>query len=104
MKTATSVTSNSTNNPNGEIGPRDGMASANHGNSHSPYCGEYTLFVRRNRIRNGRTKVHRGKSGSRRFFANHTRIEPSTNVTAERTFTRPAAGRGGRPSCTGRWQ
>src|SRR5438309_10688055 len=42
-----------------------GRARANHGRSHNPYCGEYTLLVRRNTTRRGKPNVHRGKPGRR---------------------------------------
>ena len=60
--TATSATSNATNRRN------RGMVSANHGRSHSEYCGEYTLFVSRKQISNGTPHAHRGNDGSRRPF------------------------------------
>src|SRR6187551_3048267 len=44
------------------------MVRANQGNSHSEYCGEYTLLVSRKQISRGTPIVQRGNDGSRRAF------------------------------------
>src|SRR5512134_2725044 len=75
-KTAVSATENATNSPG------DGSTSANHGRSHSPYWGEYTLFVRRNSTRIGNPKVQRAKSGSRARLSHQTKpVEPRNNAS-----------------------
>src|SRR5205807_832510 len=81
--TATSAASNARNSR------RSGSTSANHGSSHRPYCGEYTLFVRRNSARIGKPRCHRGVSGSRATLTAHTRATDPTNATTENRLTNP---------------
>ena len=67
---------------------RFGSASANHGKSHNPYWGEYTLLVRRNRIRIGRPSVQRGNPGSRPAFSRQTSATVVANASPDATLIR----------------
>src|SRR4029079_1569964 len=68
--TATSAVSNAANTR------MSGSVQANHGRSHSPYCGEDTLLESRNTTRRGNPNVHAGKSGCRDAFNLHTSTDP----------------------------
>ncbi len=75
-----SVSSNSANS----VGL--GRARANHGSSHRPYWGEYTLLVSRNKARMGNPRVHRGKPGATRRRTSHTAPTEATRSSAENRF------------------
>ena len=81
MNTATSAASKATNSL------ASGSASANHGSSHSPYCGEYTLFVSRKSATRGKPNVQAGKSGSRDCRAAQTIPASTTSASAEAGFS-----------------
>src|SRR5436309_13550326 len=79
-----------------------GRTRANHGNSHRSYCGEYTLFVRKNRARMANPIVHGRNSGSRVALVLHTIAVAAANRTQLAVLTRPVGmhGRSWKP----RWQ
>src|SRR5919197_194586 len=67
----------------------DVAPSANQGSSHSPYCGEYTLFDRRNVTRSGNPSIHRGKSGSALVFTTQITPNESAKSAADSRLMRP---------------
>src|SRR5262245_24180842 len=83
MKTATSAIWNAANA--GQLG----IARANQGRSHRPYCGEYTLFDRRKQAISGKPSVHRGNAGWRTVLISSSAPKLATNRTADHRFTAP---------------
>src|SRR6059036_1261371 len=79
-----------------------GKTRANHGNSHRSYCGEYTLFVRKNRARMANPMVHGRNAGSPLPLAHHTSAAAATNSTRLAALTKPVGMHG--TSWRPRWQ
>src|SRR5207245_1811532 len=76
--TARSAASNAMNSA------RFGNARTKKGRSQRPYCGEYTLFTKRNVTRRGNANVHRGKLGCRTRRAHHRPPDTATSARIER--------------------